>query len=69
MSNKSAEHDNHGSTPAAWTAVVIGLLGFAVGTYGVVISAPVLFWVGVAMQPVALIAGKVLSLLGFGAQK
>ena len=65
----SAEHDNHGSTPAAWTAVVIGLVGFAVGTFGVVVSTPALFWVGVALQPVALIAGKSLSLLGFGANK
>lgn len=65
----SAEHDNHGSTPAAWTAVVIGLVGFAVGTFGVVVSNQSLFWVGVALQPVALIAGKSLSMLGFGAQK
>ena len=65
----SAEHDDHGSTPAAWTAVVIGLLGFAIGTFGVVISKPSLFWVGIALQPLALIVGKSMSMLGFGAKK
>ncbi len=65
----SAEHDNHGSTPAAWTAVTIGLIGFTVGTYGVIVATPSLFWVGVALQPVALIVGKVMSLMGFGANK
>lgn len=43
--------DNHGNTPAAWTAVVVALLGFVVGGVGLMldpISYPV-FWVGVAI--------------------
>jgi hypothetical protein len=43
--------DNHGNTPAAWTAVVVGLLGFVVGGVGLMldpVSMPV-FWVGVAI--------------------
>lgn len=42
---------NHGNTPAAWTAVVVGLIGFVVGSVGLMfdpVSMPV-FWVGVAI--------------------
>lgn len=42
---------HHGNTPAAWTAVLIGLLGFVVGGAGLMldpISMPV-FWVGTAI--------------------
>ncbi len=41
--------DNHGNTPAAWTAVVVGLVGFVVGGVGLMLS-PVsmpIFYVGV----------------------
>ncbi|MCD4534795.1 hypothetical protein LRP67_11935 [Nocardioides sp. cx-169] len=43
--------DNHGNTPAAWTAVVVGLLGFVVGAIGLMLD-PInytIFWVGVAI--------------------
>ena len=42
---------DHGNTPAAWTGVVIGLLGFVVGGVGVILS-PInmtLFWAGVVI--------------------
>ncbi len=40
--------DNHGNTPAAWTAVIVALLGFVVGGVGLMLSpiSMVLFWVG-----------------------
>lgn len=43
--------DNHGNTPAAWTAVVVSLLGFAVGAAGLMVSpiSYLTFWVGVAI--------------------
>lgn len=47
--------DNHGNTPAAWTAVAVGLLGFVVGAVGLMlepISYPV-FWVGVGLNVLA----------------
>ena len=31
-----ADHDNHGQTPAAWTAVTIMMVGFVVGSIAVV---------------------------------
>ncbi|WP_183093406.1 HGxxPAAW family protein [Nocardioides stalactiti] len=43
--------DNHGNTPAAWTAVIVALLGFCVGGAGLMFD-PVkmgIFWVGVAI--------------------
>lgn len=43
--------DNHGNTPAAWTGVLVSLLGFAVGSAGVMLSPLnyVLLWVGIAL--------------------
>jgi hypothetical protein len=64
----STEHEDHGHTVAAWTAVGIGILGFLVGCIGVVIAQPPVFWIGVGLLPVAGIAGKVLALMGFGAK-
>lgn len=60
--------DSHGNTPAAWTAVFIGLVAFVVGGVGLMFS-PLnypLFWAGVALLPVALIAFVVLNKMGFG---
>jgi len=45
------------------------MVAFLVGTIGVVIAKPAVFWIGVALLPVAGIAGKVLALMGFGASK
>jgi uncharacterized membrane protein len=43
--------DNHGNTPAAWTAVIVALVGFVVGGIGLMLSpvSMVLFWIGVAI--------------------
>ncbi len=64
----SAEHDDHGHTVAAWAAVIIAILGFTVGSVGVVIASPTVFWVGIVLLPVAGVVGKVLALMGFGKQ-
>ncbi len=42
---------HHGNTPAAWTAVVVALVGFVVGGVGLMFSPinMVLFWIGVAI--------------------
>lgn len=58
---------NHGNTPAAWTAVTIGLLAFVVGGVGLMLYSMTMFWVGLAMLPIALIAGVVMSRMGYGA--
>lgn len=58
--------DNHGNTPAAWSAVTIGLVGFAVGGLGLVIGSMLMFWIGVALAPIALIVGGIMTKVGFG---
>jgi hypothetical protein len=62
---------NHGSTPAAWAAVFLSLLGFLVGGIALVFSPPnwTLFWIGVALLPVALVVGKIMSAMGLGAEQ
>ena len=58
--------DNHGNTPAAWTAVMIGLAAFVVGGIGLVAGSMVMFWVGVALLPVALVVLTVMNAMGLG---
>jgi len=59
--------DNHGNTPAAWTAVTVAMLGFVVGAVGLLLD-PVnmgVFWVGVAIGVAALVVFAVMAKLGF----
>lgn len=58
--------DGHGNTPAAWAAVVIGLIGFVVGGVGLVFS-PInmtLFWAGIAIIVAAGVAFVVMDKIG-----
>lgn len=60
--------DNHGNTPAAWTGVAVGLVGFTVGSLALM-TRPVnmtLFWIGLALLPVALIVFAVMTKMGLG---
>jgi hypothetical protein len=57
--------DNHGNTPAAWTAVTIALAGFLVGGIGLMADSMVVFWVGVALAPVAIVVGYVMARMGY----
>ncbi len=59
---------HHGNTPAAWTGVMIILLGFVIGGIGLVIENMLLFWIGVVMFPVGGIVGKIMQKMGFGAE-
>ncbi len=59
--------DNHGNTPAAWSAVSIVLLGFAVGSVGLVLGSWVTFWIGVALTPIGALVGVVMARMGYGA--
>ena len=57
----SSEHDNHGRTPANWTGSTIIMIAFFVGTLGVVLAQPLMFWGGVALIAVGLIVWKVMA--------
>ena len=59
---------HHGNTPAAWTGVMIILVGFVVGGIGMVIDNWTMFWVGVALVPAGAIVGKIMSMMGMGAE-
>ncbi len=61
--------DNHGNTPAAWTAVVVALAGFVVGGIGLMVRSYPMFWVGVALAPVALVVLGVLNKMGYGSSR
>jgi hypothetical protein len=65
MSNIS-EEPGHGSSPAAWTAVVIMLIGFAIATASLFLDAYALVFVGAALVVIGLIVGGVMKALGFG---
>ncbi|NGZ99974.1 hypothetical protein G5V59_06255 [Nocardioides sp. W3-2-3] len=56
--------DSHGNTPAAWTAVLVSLVGFVIGAVGTSLS-PInwpLFWIGaviaVGAGPLFLVLAK-----------
>ena len=58
--------EGHGNTPAAWTAVVIVMIAFTIGTLGIVLGNWIIFWVGAALVVVGGIAGKVMASMGLG---
>ncbi|MDD2857937.1 MAG: hypothetical protein PHU75_04595 [Candidatus Nanopelagicales bacterium] len=59
----------HGNTPAAWTAVIIIMIAFVVGTLGVTSGNWVVFWIGAALVVIGGIAGKVMQMMGLGQQQ
>ena len=59
--------DNHGNTPAAWTVVIVVLVAFVVAGVGLMMLNWVVFWVGVALAPIGIVAGVILSKIGHGA--
>ena len=65
MSN-SIEEGGHGSSPAAWTAVAIMLIGFTVATAALFLDVIPLVWLGVVIIPVGLIVGGVMKAIGLG---
>lgn len=58
--------DNHGNTPAAWTAVAVALAGFVVGAIGLMIDpiSMTVFYVGVAIVVVAGVLFAVMAKMG-----
>ena len=59
--------DSHGNTPAAWTAVTVGMLAFVVGAVGMLFTPInwVIFYVGVAIGIAALVTFAVMAKLGY----
>ncbi|WP_375406193.1 HGxxPAAW family protein [uncultured Amnibacterium sp.] len=65
MSN-TIEEGGHGSSPAAWTAVVIMLIGFTVATAALFLDVIPLVFIGAAIIPIGLIVGGVMKAVGLG---
>ena len=59
---------HHGNTPAAWTGVLVILVGFVVGGIGLVIGNWPVFWVGVVLGVLGPVVGKVMQMMGLGSE-
>jgi cyanate permease len=59
--------DNHGNTPAAWTAVTVAMLGFVVGAVGLMLDpiSWVILWIGIALGVGAFVLFLVMAKLGY----
>jgi len=66
-SNKPSKQIHHGRTWAAWVGSILALVATVIGGIGVMMQNWPVFWVGVALLLVALIATKVLQAMGYGA--
>lgn len=62
----TTEDPGHGSSPAAWIAVVIMLVGVAIGTLFLFLNVLPMVYVGAVLLPIGLIVGWVLKRAGFG---
>jgi hypothetical protein len=62
----SDEHDNHGKTPAAWTLVVIVLIGCLVSSIAVLVASTPTFFVGIGIVVLGLVVGKVMQMMAGG---
>ncbi|NEM90192.1 DUF6704 family protein [Galbitalea soli] len=56
----------HGHSPAAWTAVIIMLVAFAIGTLAFWFDLPIVVWASAALLVVGAIVGKVMASMGYG---
>ncbi|MEP7088604.1 MAG: HGxxPAAW family protein [Nocardioidaceae bacterium] len=59
---------HHGNTPAAWTGVLLILVGFTVAGIGLVAGSWVVFWIGVAFGPIGIVVGRIMQGMGMGAE-
>ena len=67
MSSGEHQHmDKEGNSVAAWTAVSIITLGFLIGAVAFPLQSPWLFWTGIVVALLGVVAGKVLAMMGFG---
>ncbi len=56
----------HGNSPAAWTAVIIMLTAFTIGTIAFCLDVAWLVWASAGLLVVGLIVGGVMARLGYG---
>ncbi|MBX3092422.1 MAG: hypothetical protein KF801_07910 [Cryobacterium sp.] len=66
MSNTDISDPGHGHSPAAWTAVIVMMVAFLLGTLAFWFVSTWLFWVAVVLVVIGPIAGWILSKSGWG---
>lgn len=57
---------NHGHTPAAWTTVVLVLIGSVIASFAVVLGLPWMFWTGLGVVVLGVVVGRIMKMLGLG---
>ncbi|NLB47593.1 MAG: hypothetical protein GX814_07655 [Microbacteriaceae bacterium] len=65
MSNQPTD-PGHGDSPAAWTAVIVMLLGIAAGTVAFVLHQAWLVWVCAGVVVFGALLGWILAKAGYG---
>ncbi|GAA1951871.1 DUF6704 family protein [Agromyces allii] len=65
MSTETAD-PGHGHSPAAWTAVIIMLIGFTIGTLAFWFELAWLVWASAGIVLIGLIVGWLLARAGYG---
>lgn len=65
MTNEYPE-PGEGNSPAAWTAVIIMLVAFAVGTIAFFFDLPIVVWSAAVLALIGILVGYVLKRLGYG---
>ncbi|GAB3617488.1 hypothetical protein GCM10027416_20450 [Okibacterium endophyticum] len=57
----------HGHSPAAWTAVVVMLIAFAIGTVAFFLDLQWLVWVSAGLLVAGALIGWIMAKAGYGA--
>ena len=65
MSNVS-EEPGHGHSPAAWTAVIVMLIAFSIGTVAFFFDVQWLVWAAAGLTLFGFLLGFILSRAGYG---
>lgn len=66
MSTETTDDLGHGNSPAAWTAVIIMLVAFTIGTLAFFFAIEWVVWASVGLLLVGLLVGLVMKKMGYG---
>ncbi|HAM26279.1 MAG TPA: hypothetical protein DCP11_06095 [Microbacteriaceae bacterium] len=55
-----------GNSPASWTAVIIMLVAFTIGTVAFFFDLPVVVWASAVLVVIGLVVGFALARMGYG---
>lgn len=64
--SEEIQEPGEGNSPAAWTAVIIMLVAFAIGTVAFFFDQPIIVWASAGLLVIGFVVGIVLSRMGYG---